>query len=144
MPHLIFQTKFPARDQTAEITFFGALEKETMEAIKTCTIDALRYNESPAPPAAVWKSTPPNVCRLEFTLPEAVECRHTLLNVLRVSWMDVFECAGWGIVSMWHANSRATNSLDAPPAPQPASAAPADDEFAAGKRPGEGQIRERN
>jgi hypothetical protein len=50
--------------------------------------------------------------RLEFELPSSIECRTTVLNMLRVTWMDVFECAGWVIVSMWHANSRATNTLD--------------------------------
>jgi len=61
MPHLIFQTKFPARDQTAEITFFGALEKDTMEAIKQCTIDTIQSKDEEASSSATWKRTPPNV-----------------------------------------------------------------------------------
>ena len=85
---MIFQTKFPARDHTAEITFFGILEKDTMESIKKCTMDALRSNDSPAPAAAVWKSTPPNVWYASPPAPSqsALRCVYTRRQGAPLRW----------------------------------------------------------
>eukprot|EP00961_Rhodomonas_salina_P212298 2866802-Rhodomonas_salina.1 len=42
MPHLIFQTNFPVNEESAEISFFGNVERETVEALQSCTFSALR------------------------------------------------------------------------------------------------------
>jgi hypothetical protein len=42
MPHLIFQTNFPVNEESAEISFFGNVERETVEALQLCTHVALR------------------------------------------------------------------------------------------------------
>jgi hypothetical protein len=49
MPHLIFQTKFPMLEQTAEISFFGSIERETMEALQACTSSALQQSHLGTP-----------------------------------------------------------------------------------------------
>jgi len=45
-----------------------------------------------------------------MNLPGDWQWRHTLQNILRVAWMDIFERAGWSIVSMWNCNASASNS----------------------------------
>ena len=60
-------------------------------------------------------------------MPGSWQWRSTLQNVLRVAWMDVFERAGWSVVSMWNCNTCASNSslhelalvAPSPPAPTP-------------------------
>ena len=58
-------------------------------------------------------------------MPGSWQWRSTLQNVLRVAWMDVFERAGWSVVSMWNCNTCASNSslhelaLVAPSPPTP-------------------------
>jgi hypothetical protein len=57
MPHLIFQTKFPMLGQTAEISFFGSIERETMTALQARTFSALQpyqVNDQPG----YWRESP--------------------------------------------------------------------------------------
>ena len=72
MPHLIFQARFPSHMQepTAELSFFGPIEKETMEALQACTFATLQSCQegslgpnSPHPPKGFWKPSEysPNV-----------------------------------------------------------------------------------
>ena len=46
-----------------------------------------------------------------INLPGSWECRHTVQNILRIAWMDVFEHAGWTILSMWNSTSSAAEPL---------------------------------
>ena len=41
MPHLVFQTKFPRTQNAAELTFYGTLDQQTMEALQSTTFTAL-------------------------------------------------------------------------------------------------------
>ena len=65
MPHLIFQTKFPMMEQLAEISFFGSIERETMEALQACTFAALQQSTfdsqqqpNPNAPVGFWRPSP--------------------------------------------------------------------------------------
>ena len=46
MPHAIFQTKFPAAEGIAEITFYGAVEHETLAALQLATCSTLQASRS--------------------------------------------------------------------------------------------------
>lgn len=102
MPHLILQTKFPATEATAEVSFYGSVERETMQAVQLATCGALQSSvDLSAMQVGFWQQSPhaPNVTQFVVNLPGTWECRRTLQNVLRVLWLDVFERAGWSVAS---------------------------------------------
>lgn len=55
------QTKFPATEMTAEINFYGAVERETMQAVQLATCGALQSSASMQ--VGFWQQNPvaPNV-----------------------------------------------------------------------------------
>ena len=111
MPHLIFQTKFPMHEQVAEITFFGCIERETMEALQQTTAATLQRNATGTQePVGVWRQSPysGHVVHFVVNVPGNWQLRHTLQNILRVAWMDIFDKAGWTVMSMWNCNSSAS------------------------------------
>ncbi len=58
------------------------------------------------------------MCRhFVITLPGSWECRHTIQNMLQIAWMDVFEQAGWTILSNWNSANSAAESSVHPSAP---------------------------
>ena len=133
MPHLIFQTKFPMHEEMAEISIFGSIEKETMEALQQCTLAALQSAaHMAAPPVGFWRPSPysGHVVHFAVNMPGSWQWRCTLQNVLRVAWMDVFERAGWSVVSMWNCSACASTpslldlALVGPPPPAPRPPAP--------------------
>jgi hypothetical protein len=59
MPHMIFQTKFPMYEEMAEISFFGSIERETMESLQQCTLTALQSaTPKQAQPVVFWRPSP--------------------------------------------------------------------------------------
>jgi hypothetical protein len=64
MPHLILQTKFPATEATAEVSFYGSVERETMQAVQLATCGALQSSvDLSAMQVGFWQQSPhaPNV-----------------------------------------------------------------------------------
>mmetsp|Transcript_62989 Transcript_62989/g.130908 ORF Transcript_62989/g.130908 Transcript_62989/m.130908 type:complete len:283 (-) Transcript_62989:78-926(-) len=117
MPHLIFQTNFPLQEESAEISFFGNVERETIEALQHCTVTALQKGsatEDPTKTMGHLQPSPysPDVLHYNISIPGTWEFRQTVQNILRVSWMDTFERAGWRIVSMWSTKAGAPSCLD--------------------------------
>jgi hypothetical protein len=61
MPHFIIQTLFPANEGSAEINFYGTLERETMQAVQLATCSALQASMDLQ--VGLWQKHPlaPNV-----------------------------------------------------------------------------------
>lgn len=116
MPHLIFQTKFPMNEQVAEITFFGCIERETMDALQQTTFATLQRNltniHGQQEQGGAWTQSPysGHVVHFVVNVPGNWQLRHTLQNILRVAWMDIFEKAGWTLMSMWNCNSSSSTA----------------------------------
>ena len=111
--------------QMAEISFFGSIERETMEALQHATCATLKeaaQKQQQASPAGEWRPSPHSGHAVHYVMniPGDWTWRHTLQNILRVAWMDVFQRASWSLVSMWNANasaSRASLKVATPPPP---------------------------
>jgi hypothetical protein len=61
MPHLLVQTRFPAAEPRAEVTFYGSFERELLNDLQTVTGEAVEslqatYGMEPQP-AGSWKSS---------------------------------------------------------------------------------------
>ena len=122
--------------QMAEISFFGSIERETMEALQhtTCaTLQEAAQKQKQASTAGEWRQSPHSGHAVHYVmnLPGDWAWRHTLQNILRVAWMDVFQRASWSLVSMWNANASASRAslkvaTPAPPDHLPAHLADTD------------------
>ena len=56
---LITQTKLSLTHSGAEVSFYGPIERETMEALQACTFAALQTVwEASASPVAFWRPSP--------------------------------------------------------------------------------------
>eukprot|EP00292_Cryptomonas_paramecium_P023494 CAMPEP_0113697506 /NCGR_PEP_ID=MMETSP0038_2-20120614/22174_1 /TAXON_ID=2898 /ORGANISM="Cryptomonas paramecium" /LENGTH=151 /DNA_ID=CAMNT_0000620529 /DNA_START=192 /DNA_END=643 /DNA_ORIENTATION=+ /assembly_acc=CAM_ASM_000170 len=76
-----------------------------MEALQACTFAALQASwDATGSPPAFWRPSQYSTQSVQFLLhvPGGWECRRTLLNVLRVSWLDVLEQFGWTVRSAWN------------------------------------------
>jgi len=105
---MILQTRFSGKDTHAELSCYGSLERETMQAIASSTRSALDTTPSSAEGAGgEWRSSPfsSQVLQWVVVLPGSWECRRTLQNILRVAWLDVFERAGWAVKSAWNSDA---------------------------------------
>jgi hypothetical protein len=60
MPHLILQTKFPASQSLAEISFFGGIDRLTKEKLQEVTQRALHHfkGDGVSPAAGCWRQSP--------------------------------------------------------------------------------------
>ena len=62
MPHAILLTRFPASEGAAEITFYGAVERETLAALQLATCSTLQTSraagDNPASLASLWQQVP--------------------------------------------------------------------------------------
>eukprot|EP00291_Cryptomonas_curvata_P024732 CAMPEP_0172164906 /NCGR_PEP_ID=MMETSP1050-20130122/8109_1 /TAXON_ID=233186 /ORGANISM="Cryptomonas curvata, Strain CCAP979/52" /LENGTH=171 /DNA_ID=CAMNT_0012835303 /DNA_START=196 /DNA_END=708 /DNA_ORIENTATION=- len=83
-------------------------------------------------PVGFWRPSPysPHVVHFVINLPGSWECRHTIQNILRIAWMDVFEHAGWTILSMWNSTNSAAESSSQPSVPVGIACSAAEDSAA--------------
>jgi hypothetical protein len=59
MPHAILRTKFPAAEASAEVTFFGVMERETVAALQAATRASLQQPNRGADSATLtWQQNP--------------------------------------------------------------------------------------